>query len=87
MIALTKLDAKQLVLDPDRIERADADPATVLTMVDGTKHMVKEDISEVIDRVRASWASALAGGRPLAGPGLASVTELVAQPKRKACRL
>ena len=70
MITLTKLDAKLLELDPDQIERVDATPGTVLTMVNGTKHLVEEEISEVIERVRQSRASLLAGPAP--SPGTAS---------------
>jgi flagellar protein FlbD len=87
MIVLTKLDAKCLTLDPDLIERADANPGTVLTMVDGTKHMVKEGMGEVIDQVRASRASLLAGPRPFAGPSEAPVTELGPLGSRKRRRM
>jgi flagellar protein FlbD len=87
MIMLTKLDAKLLALDPDLIERADAAPGTVLTMVDGTTHMVKEEISDVIERVRQFRASLLTGARPLAGPSEAPVAELGVLPRKKGRRM
>jgi uncharacterized protein YlzI (FlbEa/FlbD family) len=60
MIALTRMNAELLAIDPDLIERAEATPDTVLTMVDGTKHRVKEDLGEIIERSRQHRASMLA---------------------------
>ena len=40
----------------DLIERAEADPDTVLTLVD-EYHVVKESVPEIVDKVRAFRAS------------------------------
>jgi flagellar protein FlbD len=82
MITLTTLDTKPLAVDPDQIERAEATPGTVLTMVDGTTHMVTEGIGEVIDLIRKFRASLVAGSRPLPGRVEAPVTELRAVASR-----
>jgi flagellar protein FlbD len=86
MITLTKLDAKLLELDPDQIERVDATPGTVLTMRNGTKHLVEEELSEVIERVRQSRASLLAEARPFARRSEAPVAELGVLPRKKGRR-
>lgn len=43
----------------DLIERAEAAPDTVLTLVDGTKYVVRESVEEVIEKVRDFRASVL----------------------------
>ena len=60
MIRLTKLNAEPLLLDPDLIKRVDVTPETVLTMVDGTRHVVKEGLLEVVEHARQHWAVLLA---------------------------
>jgi len=47
------------------IERAEATPDTVLTLVDGTKYLVAESVQEVIDRVRVFRASVLVSAKEL----------------------
>ncbi len=47
MIVLTRLNGEQIALNPDRIERADVTPDTVITMVDGSKYVVAESIEEI----------------------------------------
>lgn len=60
MIQLTKLNGPEFALNADLIERAEATPDTVLTMVDGTKYVVRESVPEVIDRIRLFRASIVA---------------------------
>jgi flagellar protein FlbD len=52
MIVVTRLNGPPLALNCDLIERAEATPDTVLTLVDGTKYVVQETVEQVIDRVR-----------------------------------
>lgn len=59
MILLTRLNGRQIALNTDLIQRAEATPDTVLTLIDGTKYLVAESVTEVIDRVRVSRASVL----------------------------
>ena len=51
MIQLTRLNSEEFALNTDLIERLEATPDTVLTLIDGTKYVVSEPIEEVIDRV------------------------------------
>ena len=65
MICLSGLDGQQIALDPDLIERGEATPGTVLTLVDGTKYTVAESLPEVVARVRLARASMLAAAKGL----------------------
>ena len=65
MILLTRLNGPQIAVNADLIERAEATPDTVLTLVDGTKYLVAESIRDVIDRVRVFRASVLVTAKEL----------------------
>jgi flagellar protein FlbD len=69
MILLSRLNGQQIALNADLIERAEATPDTVLTLVDGTKHVVAESVEEVIDRVRHYRASVLVTAKQLEESG------------------
>jgi flagellar protein FlbD len=60
MIILTRLNGEQFAINCDLVERVDAHPDTVLTLVDATKYIVAESLTEVVDRVRDFRASVLA---------------------------
>lgn len=60
MIMLTRLSGQAFALNSDLIERAEATPDTVVTLVDGTKHVVSESVAEVAQRVKSFRASVLA---------------------------
>lgn len=60
MIMLTRLGGAQFALNPDLIERADATPDTVVTLVGGTKYIVVEPLEELITRVREFRAHIIA---------------------------
>jgi flagellar protein FlbD len=74
MIKLTKRDKHELFLNCDQIESIEETPDTVITMVNGHRHLVTESAAEAIDRImefraailrRApSPASPAASGRP-----------------------
>ena len=86
MISLTRLSGSVFALNSDLIERVDATPDTVVTLVDGTKYVVVESLEEVISAVRqhrgeiiaistAIEAGALAAERhPRERPHLGTVT-------------
>ena len=57
MIIVTRLHGPSLAVNCDLIERVDATPETVLTLVDGSRYVVRESVSEVVDKVRAFRAS------------------------------
>ena len=69
MILLSRLNGQQIALNADLIERAEATPDTVLTLVDGTKYVVAENVQEVIDRVRHYRASVLVAAKELEESG------------------
>ena len=52
MIVLTRLNGPSFALNPDLIERIDANPDTVVTLVGGIKYVVAESIDELLARVR-----------------------------------
>ena len=48
MIVLNRLNGKAVALNPDLIERVEATPDTVVTLVDDKKFLVSESLAEVI---------------------------------------
>ena len=59
MIILTRLNGEQFAVNCDLVERVDAHPDTVLTLVDATKYIVAETLTEVVERVRDFRAGVL----------------------------
>jgi flagellar protein FlbD len=82
MIILTRLNGEQFAVNCDLVERIDAHPNTVLTLVDTTKYIVAETLTEVVERVRDFRAGVLARSAemtqrlPVDGAALASVAAL-----------
>ena len=60
MVTLTRITGTQFALNPDLIERIDRTPDTVITLVDGTKYLVREDLDEVIAAIVSYRAQVLA---------------------------
>jgi flagellar protein FlbD len=60
MIVVTRLGGPTFAVNPDLIERAEASPDTVVTLVDGTKYVISESLEELIERIRAYRASVIA---------------------------
>jgi flagellar protein FlbD len=60
VILLHHLTGGPFGLNSDLIERAEATPDTVLTLVDGNKYVVAETLDEVVARVQESRASIIA---------------------------
>lgn len=50
MIRLTRLNAKEFILNCDLIKFIEATPDTVITLADGDKLMVRENVDTVIER-------------------------------------
>jgi len=61
MIELTRLNGNPMVLNSDLIKTAESSPDTMLTLINGEKLIVREQIAEVVDRVLAYRARVLAG--------------------------
>ena len=67
MIELTRLNGKQMVLNSDLIKTAEASPDTMLTLINGEKLIVREDLGEIVNRTlayRAQLLSAIAQRLP-----------------------
>jgi flagellar protein FlbD len=60
MIELTRLNGRPMVLNSDLIKTAEASPDTMLTLINGEKLIVREEIPEVVERVLAYRARLLA---------------------------
>ena len=57
MIIVTRLHGTTVAVNCDLIERFEASPETVVTLVDGSRYVVRESVAEIVDRVRAYRAS------------------------------
>jgi flagellar protein FlbD len=53
MVHLTRLGGPVFALNPDLIERADATPDTVITLVNGSKYVVHESLEELTNLIAA----------------------------------
>ena len=60
MIALTRLGGSDFVLNPDLIERVESTPDTIIVMVDATRYVVSQTVTEVIALIREDRARLLA---------------------------
>jgi flagellar protein FlbD len=60
MITVTRFNGGPFALNPDLIERVEATPDTVITLVDGAKYVVRESVEEIILRVREAKAAIVA---------------------------
>lgn len=60
MIELTRLNGSVMMLNSDLIKTAEASPDTMLTLITGEKLIVREERSEVVERVLAYRARLLA---------------------------
>lgn len=78
MITLTRLTGAAFALNPDLVERVDDGVDTVITLVDGTKYLVREDLQEIATLIRDYRASVVAA----AGMIDARATALGAEERR-----
>jgi flagellar protein FlbD len=76
MILLTRLNGVPFAVNADLIERVEETPDTVVTMVDGRKHVVAEPTSTVIDKIVEFRASILVTADRLHEPEQPPVTGL-----------
>ncbi|WP_432491087.1 flagellar FlbD family protein [Kineococcus auxinigenes] len=80
MILVTRLNGSVFAVNPDLIQRVEATPDTVITLVDGAKFVVTEPLSEVVERVMAFRARVVATAHSLEETGTAEILELPAHP-------
>jgi len=60
MIELTRLNGNPMVLNSDLIKTAESSPDTMLTLITGEKLIVREECSEVVERILEYRARLLA---------------------------
>ncbi|MDR0615572.1 MAG: flagellar FlbD family protein [Synergistaceae bacterium] len=53
MIELTRIKGEKFALNSDQIEILEETPDTVVTMLNGHKYLVKETLSEIIDKIES----------------------------------
>lgn len=51
MVELTRLNGNRMLLNSDLIKTAEASPDTMFTLINGEKLIVRETLSEVLERV------------------------------------
>lgn len=62
MITVTRLPGSVFALNSDLIERVDATPDTVITLVDGKKYVVRESLADVVAAICAYRGAIIAEG-------------------------
>jgi len=65
VLQLTRLGGPVFALNPDLIERAEATPDTVVTLVNGSKYVIRESLSELTALIRAYRADVVAAAQSL----------------------
>jgi flagellar protein FlbD len=60
VILLSRLGGPVFALNPDLIERAEATPDTVVTLVGGNKYVVRESLNELIELITSNRAEVIA---------------------------
>lgn len=67
MIIVTRLNGSEIVINADLIETVEATPDTIVTLVDGTRYVVEESPTDLIDRIKTYRAAVLQFSRSDAG--------------------
>jgi flagellar protein FlbD len=80
MIIVTRLHGASVAVNCDLIERVEATPDTVVTLVDGSRYVVRETVAEVVDKVRAFRASVVLLAGHLDPPAAGRRLHLVPNP-------
>ena len=82
MILVTRLNGPPVALNCDLIERAEATPDTVVTLVDGTKYILQDPIEDIVAKVREFRASVIALAQQLEiAPADAPTLRIVPDPE------
>lgn len=61
MIIVRRLTDQPFAVNPDLIERVESTPDTILVLVDGTRYLVRESLTEIVDLVREFRAGVVSG--------------------------
>ncbi|HEX8767535.1 MAG TPA: flagellar FlbD family protein [Jatrophihabitans sp.] len=65
LILLRRLGGPVFTLNPDLIERAEATPDTVVTLIGGNKYVVCESLDELVELIRDYRASIIASAEAM----------------------
>lgn len=65
MLQLTRLGGPVFALNPDLIERAEATPDTVVTLVNGSRYVIRESLEELAELINDYRASIIAAAQTL----------------------
>jgi flagellar protein FlbD len=65
LILLSRLGGPDFALNPDLIERAEATPDTVVTLVSGNKYVIRQSMDELIELICQNRAEVLAAAAAL----------------------
>jgi flagellar protein FlbD len=60
MVSLTRLNGSLMILNSDLVKTAEASPDTMLTLINGEKLIVRENLEEVVERILCYRARLLA---------------------------
>jgi flagellar protein FlbD len=63
VLQLTRLSGPVFALNPDLIERAEATPDTVVTLVNGSKYVIRESLAELTTLIRDYRADIIAAAQ------------------------
>jgi len=67
VLQLTRLNGPVFALNPDLIERADATPDTVVTLVNGSKYVIRESLDELIQLILSYKGTLVAAAQQWSG--------------------
>ena len=65
MILLRRLNGPLFTLNPDLIERAEATPDTVVTLIGGNKYVIGESLEELVELIRDYRARIIAAAETM----------------------
>jgi len=86
MIVLTRLNGPSFALNPDLIERVDADPGTVVVLIGGASYPIAESVDELLERVRDYRGKVIASAHavefPVENRSVAAETRSVASGRK-----
>lgn len=51
LIKLIGLNNKEIIINADNIEKLEAVPESLITLINGNKYLVKENVDEIINKV------------------------------------
>ena len=81
---MTRLHGGPVAVNCDLIERVEATPDTVVTLVDGGRYVVRETVAEIVDKIRDYRASVVMLAGRLDSPAAGQHLYLVPNPDPEA---